>query len=296
MKRLLRIATGSVVLALFIGTIAPVIAQPTHAIAIRDGKVWINNEEVSADRLPASLKIDGVQVSYSWVGHDTPQFTFNNVVYVLEDGTLREVADLREEQGGGVMVFFRNGSYVPYRTGDADYAEARGQNENTVIRLQNSARALQAYSAELAQLSQTEAAAQNAYVLRQAQEKTQEAAQVVEALPHLEVQSYLADVQRQNEGLYDLLVQEWKMEAETNALALEIRQMAPGADRDRLFEALRQKLDTIFELKQENRRREIRQLEAAIDDLRARLQKREDYRERMIDQRLQELIALPLGR
>lgn len=296
MKRLLRIATGSLVLALFIGAITPVIAQPARSFTIRDGNVWIDDQQVPADRLPASLKVEGVQVSYNWVGHDSPQFTFNNVIYVLEDGTLRELADLRKEQGGGVMVFFRNGSYVPYQTDKTDFVAASGQNETTVVQLQNSARALQAYSAELAQLSEDEAAAHNAHVIRQARDQAQAAAEVAQALPHIEVQSYLADVQRQNEALYALLVEEWKREAETNALALEIQRMAPGADRDRLVDELRQKLDVIFELKQENRRREIRQLEAAIDDLRARLHKREDYRERIIEQRLQELIALSVNR
>ncbi|HMB89879.1 MAG TPA: hypothetical protein VKP65_03475 [Rhodothermales bacterium] len=277
------------------GTIAPVMAQPTRSFTIQDGKVWIDNQEVPADRLPESLQVDGVQVSYNWVGHDAPQFTFNKVIYTLDDGTLREVADLREEQGG-VMVFFRNGSYAPYRTGEADFAVARGQNENTVVQLQNSARALHAYSAELAQLSEDEAAAHNAHVIRQARDKAQAAAEVAQTLPLIEVQSYLADVQRQNRTLYELLVQEWQMEAEAQALALDIRRMESSADRDTHVDRLRQLLDTIFELKQENRRREIRQLEAEMEELRARLQKREDYRERMIEQRLQELIAFPLNR
>lgn len=295
MKRLLRTMMGGVILALFFGMVAPVIAQPTHSLAIRDGKVWIDNQEVPAERLPSSLRVEDVQISYNWVGHDTPQLTINNVLYALEDGTLRELANLHEE-GGGVMVFFRDGSYAPYDNKEAAFAENRAQSANSVAQLQSSARALRAYSDELAELSEAEGTGQNAYVLRQVRDKAQEAAEVAQAMPRLEVQSYLAGVQQQNEALYDLLVQEWQMEAETNALALQIRRMTPGTNQQQLVEELRQKLNIIFELKQENRRREIRQLEAAISDLQSRLKKREAYRTQMVEQRLQELIAAPANR
>jgi alcohol dehydrogenase class IV len=53
---------------------------------------------------------------------------------------------------------------------------------------------------------------------------------------------------------------------------------------------LRATLNRIFDLKQENRRREIDQLQRQIAELQNSLKQRERMREEMIDRRLQQLV------
>ncbi len=113
------------------------------------------------------------------------------------------------------------------------------------------------------------------------------------SIPLLEMESYLSEVQEQNQALYDLLLQEWQMEAQAQALAHDIQRLPENSrDRQQRIEALRTRLDAMFEMKQENRRREIQQLERQLEALRERLQIREQYRERIIQQRLKELIGI----
>lgn len=102
---------------------------------------------------------------------------------------------------------------------------------------------------------------------------------------------YLEEIQRRHKQLYDQLMRERQMEAETHGLARTIRQLPAGPERQRYLDSLRTTLNQIFELKQENRRREIAQLEEQIQELQRRLERREEMRVEMIEQRIQQLIG-----
>lgn len=102
---------------------------------------------------------------------------------------------------------------------------------------------------------------------------------------------YLEAIQQRHERLYERLMRERRMEAETYELARAIQQLAPGEDRQRYLDSLRTTLDEIFELKQENRRREIQQLENQLNELQRRLEERERVREQMIEQRIHQLVG-----
>ena len=102
---------------------------------------------------------------------------------------------------------------------------------------------------------------------------------------------YLQEMQQRHRQLYDRLMHERRMEADTHTLARAIRQLPEGPERQRYIDSLRTTLDQIFELKQENRRREIDQLENQLQELQLRLEKREEMREQMIEQRIQQLIG-----
>ena len=107
-----------------------------------------------------------------------------------------------------------------------------------------------------------------------------------------EAQRYLIDMQRENEQLHERLMQERAMEAESQALAARIRALPEDSpEREALTAELRQKLEEIFSMKEENRRRETEQLEKELSKLRDQLQKREQSREQIIDRRLKELIG-----
>jgi hypothetical protein len=111
-----------------------------------------------------------------------------------------------------------------------------------------------------------------------------------EAAENSLMQLYFQDVQREDDALYRRLVNEFDLENETLQRAQRIRGMSPGSERDREIEELRKRLELIFELKQENRRMEIEQLEEQLGELQRRLAEREELKKRIIDQRLRELI------
>ena len=107
-------------------------------------------------------------------------------------------------------------------------------------------------------------------------------------------QQYMEEVQRRSEELYNRLMREHQMEQQTRVLAQNIRQLPEGDERQRMLDSLRSTLNSIFDLKQENRRREIEQLNAQIEQLQANLDKREEMRTQMINQRMRELIGEPV--
>lgn len=103
-----------------------------------------------------------------------------------------------------------------------------------------------------------------------------------------EMRQYLDAIQVQNQELYERLVREWQLEREVQGLAAEIQSLPEREARQHLGQ-LRNRLEEVFELKQTNRRREIEQLERQLDALRERVQRREELRQQLIDQRLHDL-------
>ena len=122
------------------------------------------------------------------------------------------------------------------------------------------------------------------------QREAEESAVMLRAFPRIEMQAYLEGLQGRDSMLYDRLMEELQMESETAQLAAAIM-AADGNRRTELELNLRQKLDRIFELKQQNRRDEIAQLEKQLSELRKQLSTRESNRRAIIDRRIEELIG-----
>ena len=101
---------------------------------------------------------------------------------------------------------------------------------------------------------------------------------------------YLNALQRSSHGLYERLLRERQMEQNARNLAHAIRLLPEGAERQARIDTLRVMLEDIFELKQENRRREIEHLQRQIQEIQKNLRKREQMRDRMIDRHLRQLI------
>ncbi len=100
-------------------------------------------------------------------------------------------------------------------------------------------------------------------------------------------QAYLQGLSERDRALYERLIREREMEGEALRLAQQLRRNP--VDATALRTELRQKLDAMFELKQENRREEIRQVEEVLGALRQQLRKREAMREQVIEHRMREL-------
>lgn len=108
--------------------------------------------------------------------------------------------------------------------------------------------------------------------------------------PEANHQQYLDAVQRSSRELYERLLHERRMEENAEDLARTIRLLPEGEERRAKIDTLRAMLEDIFEVKQENRRREIKRLQRQIRELQQNLRKREQMRDRMIERRLGQLI------
>ena len=270
MNRVFRIAMVGILLALLFGAGAPVGAQNVRTLTIRDGKVLIDDREVPEKDLPASLDLQGVEGAYTFVGDLRGLIQLGEVLYVFDHEGLREASDV----------------YVvdSERSGRAPYSALLAQAQA----LQRSTQELDELSRQFDQPEQQQAN----QALKKARFQVAQAAQVVESLPRLEVQSYFSDVWRSDQGLYALIVREWRLEREAGTLAREIRNLPDGPLRRAHINQLREKLGEIFELKQQNRRRETEQLEHQLGALKERLQERQRQRDEIIDRYLKELIGV----
>jgi len=114
--------------------------------------------------------------------------------------------------------------------------------------------------------------------------------------PEANHQQYLDAVQRSSRELYERLLHERRMEENAEDLARTIRLLPESEERRAKIDTLRAMLENIFEIKQENRRREVERLQQQIRELRENLRKREQMRDRMIDRRLGQLLDSTRGR
>ena len=273
MNRVFRIAMAGVFLALLLGAGAPVGAQNVRTLAIRDGKVLIDDREVPEKDLPASLDVQGIEVTHTFVGDVRFRFQLGEILYVFDNEGLREASE--------VYVFdSRSAGRAPF---SAFLVQAQA--------LQQSTQELDELSRQFEQSPQPEPQKAN-LALKKASFQMAQAAEVFGSLPRLEVQSYFSDVWRSDQNLYALLIRELRLEREAGALAREIRGLSDGNLRQVRIEQLREKLYAIFELKQKNRRREIEQLEQQLGALKERLQERQQLRDLIIDQYLKQLIGV----
>lgn len=108
---------------------------------------------------------------------------------------------------------------------------------------------------------------------------------------------YLRQLSDADRTLYDKLQEERRLEAEIAQLARRTRSLAPGPEHDAMATELRQRIGTLFDLKQEIRREELDRAESDLRALRAILIEREEMRDDIITHRFHELLGTkPLDR
>lgn len=100
---------------------------------------------------------------------------------------------------------------------------------------------------------------------------------------------YLRQLSERDQGLYDRIQREHDLENETLQIAARVRSTSSPAERARLTQRLREKLDASFELKQAIRAEEIEQAEAQLNELRRLLRERAARKDQIIERRIEEL-------
>lgn len=103
--------------------------------------------------------------------------------------------------------------------------------------------------------------------------------------------AYLETLSESDRALYERLMRERDMEAETLRLAQRYHRAMDESERAGVRAELRDRLSAMFDLKQQNRREEVRQMEVVLDTLRERLRERAAMRERIVEHRLNELLG-----
>jgi len=232
MTTLLRTGCGLLLGVMLWSTCVPLAnAQQTRTLTIRDGTIYVDDQQLSADQVPSDLDLEGVTAQYQFVGIQRPVIELKGRLFAVNDG----LTPVSEE-------------------------EVNGQKSSVI---------LQEISARPSG--------------RRSQPEATQSPQ----------RQYLSDVQKANRQLYERLVRERTMEQEAQDLARVVRMLPEGSeDRRAQVDSLRTLLNEIFDLKQENRRREIERLQRQIQEVQRSLQERRQMRDRMIDRRLNQLLGV----
>lgn len=223
-----------------------------RTLVIKDNQVLIDGQPVSGDVLPLNIDLDGLSVSYSFIGVQSPVVTLGDQLFAVEKDRLQPIESRAEYQ-----------SFVSQQQREApDAKDARGwivdSNRGEYYTFQG------------------------------------ERLEADEAVPRILNEAntlYLEDLQRQNQVLFSRLSHEQELERQAEYLARAARLAQTAEERQKHREALTSKLDEIFELKQQNRRDEIAQFEAELEQLKQRVEKRAQLKDQIIERRVQRLVG-----
>lgn len=302
---------ASIALLLLLGSFGTASAQQGHELAIRDGQIYLDGQQLSQDNLPASLELDGLTASLQFWSDKEPVLHIDGTYYRIDRSTLVALDEVPEAENYWTLltvndgfVFFqseedrrarRAGRSVAARSAHTFEMEAPAELYVSADEMPHTVRAREHLSAVRAQaealqrLSERGDRRQLEALTNEMLADAERAIVVVSDLSRMEYSQYLQDLQAQDRELYRQLMYEWELEAETLELARQIRQLDASPERADLIKQLNTRLAQIFELKQENRRREIAQLEAQLGEMEARLKEREDQRAAIIERRFREL-------
>ena len=262
--------------------------SPLRSFKIQDGAVFIDGQKVSPDKLPEGFPPEGASVYYRFstgLDKDLIVAVKGGPQYILKGDSLwattpRAFSCTMQEHGCKDMEADAHVLFIP-TTPLETILELKAED------LHEQARRLQELQGRLAE-SQTDELQQ---MVQEMTLRAAEAARMASELPHIQVQHYFSDIQDKNKGLFDRLMSERRMEGETVSMARKIAAMEEGKARRDSIAVLRERLDEIFELKQENRRREVEELEEKLQELQKAVAERERLGDQIVDRRLQELLG-----
>ncbi|MDE2770253.1 MAG: hypothetical protein OXI44_03615 [Bacteroidota bacterium] len=295
MKRITSICSAIALLAAFLVT-ADVSAQ--IEFEGDENGLRVNGKTIDPSNLPEGLAdmLADKEFSLHWGGPSPLMVTINGVQYEVSEDKIVE-SDKTDIVSFAIVVdqgTIRIGSLRPDRP-DRPHRPDFGNLERMFILVGDNEDAsskdsvLQLFRAasslfrERAQLSQGQAEAVANRVVSVAGP---------EMISPFELSNYMSYIQGASDELSELLQYEWREEFEARQMAAEINNMSPGRERDVAIAELREKLTTIFHLKQDNRTREIRRMRLDLEKMQLQVEERNRNMERLIDMRLDELLGL----
>ena len=253
----------------------------------------VNGKTIDPSNLPEGLAdiLADQKFSLHWGGPLPMGFTVNGVQYeVWEDSIV-------ESDKTGIVTFkidvesgsIRIGTLTPDRPDGSnmgrmlvrvgDYVDAMSKKDSLMQMFQAASRLFR----ERAQLTESQADAVANRVVSVAGP---------DMISPIEMSNYMSYVLGASDELSELLQYEWREEFKARQMAAEINNMSPGRERDVAIAELREKLTTIFHLKQDNRTREIRRMRLDLEKMQLQVEERNRNMERLIDMRLDELLGI----
>ena len=259
---------GALVVVLGVASVQPALAQSIRTLEIQNGTVSIDGERVPEEDLPDSLVIPGnVGYAASFTPGDNPIIELDGRLFTVDGKRLVEVG--RADVGVGEQL-------LDSAAANLGTNALRSRSGVTLTRGFTAAPPSGSLGSRLQLLAPPSVG--TSWVVQ----------------PQTETQRYLSAMQRGNKALYERLMKERELEAKSQMLAARVRALTEDdPERKALTKELRQQLDEIFVLKEENRRRETEQLEKELKVLREQLSKREENREQIIERRLNRLLGRP---
>ena len=287
------------ILALSLLATASAFAQPV-SLTIKDKQVFINGKQLSDDAYPPALAADGLNLKFYFEANDSPNFNIDGQDYVIDSERIRAV-NAPANKSSRTTVIYRN---QPAPEASLDSGEPIVRSEGEMVQyefqvttdpvsnvMQQYVTEIGAQAMELQQMREVSDNSVASNILEQLMMQAKEAEQIAQNMADMQFQQYLNMVQQQDRDLYERLVHEYNLENQTLQLAHKARQTTDEEEKQQIIDQLTEMLDEIFELKQENRRKEIIQLENQLELLQSRLQEREDLREEIIRRRITELVG-----
>lgn len=269
------------------------LAQQTHKITIENGRVFVDGKQITRSELPASLDPTGLKGTFNFWSDDKALIEIKNHVYEVRDGRLFEAKE-QEVESGNIMVFFssEDGAF-PLKVFRAEEQGVFAGRDNEPVQLY--VRALKNQAQEMDSIrvlfEASSEANPSSVMVRQMVAQAERTARIAEALPQAQFQAYLHEIQDTDQQLYSQLRLEHQMEMESQQLAAKLAFARTNRDKQRIRKDLEAKLSEIFDLKQQNRAREVQQLSMQLEELRSRLRAREDQRDALIERRIEELLS-----
>lgn len=257
-------------------------------VRIENGAVFLDDRRLDESEYPTTLRIEGQHAQFRFTGE--ARFYIDGRPYSVKNGRIVEAAPRPEDS---IVVTFRADEMAEMAAEAPSVGTIRfsGPPSGTIGSF---AKVLDARAARLQALGEGLAArsdAERTITVQNLHRETEEAAFMMRAFPRIEMKSYLDGLQVENSALYGRLLRELEMENQSGLLAGRILTESDARLRADLERSLRSSLEEVFELKQQNRRDEIAQLEKQLADLRQQLQMREANRRAIIDRRLEELLG-----
>ena len=267
--------------------------QTQYKVSVENGYVFVDGKKLSSEEIPESLKQLPKTARFQFWGSNNAVMEIDGVSYMVTNGKLVEAPeDMLDD--GNLTVFFATEESVPFKLMSRAPASSNvvvsGAPQNMykgyVTAINEQAKELENLQHQIELIAIPEQAS----LARQLSNEAESAVRLARSFPKVQFETYLDDIQDNDRVLYEELVREHYMEQETHQLAVQIRNATSRTEQEQLTEELRKKLDAIFQLKQENRRVEVDQLNARLSELKEKLKERESLRDEIVENRLRELL------
>lgn len=301
------IICGLVAGGLVLSLAGPASAQETRSVTIVDGRVTVNGKILAPDAVPDAIRSFEGRVSFTFDGEEEPILGFGDRLYRLERD---RIVELSPEQIRTGLAGFAWPAPDAARI-DSAISRVRVFVDDSLFVRPPFYPAPQVHLNRLPTFGfsmDPDSLRFDAEALREHAESMRAfAVNVRESMTVPPVQFYhrravgapsswdsflneMSIDRLQNARLHGHLQRERELDDESVQMAREISRTTSEDLRRELEADLRRHLEKIFETRQENRRAEIRELEDRLLQLRERLERREELRARIIEERMEFLL------